>query len=182
MSNINNYLEWRGDIPLNNDFPLNEIDSMILARFSYLLFDRIKMNKEETIKSISEKMKKFKNEEFLYNGDKQLITNLGLSRRFRNMLVTDYIENNEEETEKQFRAITIHTGDNEIYISYIGTDSSIYGWKEDFNMAFMENVPCQFEGREYLKKIANKYPTKRLRIGGHSKGRKCSYLFCYYCK
>ena len=96
MSNINNYLEWRGDIPLNNDFPLNEIDSMILARFSYLLFDRIKMNKEETIKSISEKMKKFKNEEFLYNGDKQLITNLGLSRRFRNMLVTDYIENNEE--------------------------------------------------------------------------------------
>lgn len=170
MSNINNYLEWRGDVPLNTELPLNEIDSMILARFSYLIFDKIKMEDKETIKTISEKMKNFKNEEFLYNGDKELITNLGLSRRFRDMLVTDLIENNEKENEKQFRGITIHTSKDDLYISYIGTDATIYGWKEDFNMAFMENVPCQIEGKKYLEKIANKYPNKKIRIGGHSKG------------
>ena len=170
MANINNYLEWRGDIPMNRTFPLNEVDSMILARFSYLLFDRIKMDEKETIKSISDKMKKYKNEDFLYNGDKQLITNLGFSRRFRDMVVTDYVENNEQENEKQFRGITIHISSSEIYVSYIGTDTSIYGWKEDFNMAFMENVPCQIEGKRYLENIASKYPNKRIRIGGHSKG------------
>ena len=94
MANINDYLNWRGDIPFSKENPFNEIDSMILARFSYLLFNKIKMEEKETIKSISEKMKKFKNEEFLYNGDKELITNLGESNRYKDLLVTDFEENN----------------------------------------------------------------------------------------
>ena len=170
MSNINDYLTWRGDVPITKETPFNEIDSMIMARFSYLIFDRIEMNKEETIKSISAKMKNFKNEEFLYNGDKELITKLGQSSRFKNMKVTDYVENNKKENEKQFTAILIHTGEHEMYVSYIGTDASIYGWKEDFNLAYMENIPCQIEGKNYLKKVAEKYKNKKIRIGGHSKG------------
>ena len=95
--NINEYLVWRGDIPINKDYPFNEVDSMVLARFSYLIFSKIEMNKKETIGSISNKMKDFKNEEFLYNGDKELITNLGKSSRFNDLIVTDYIENVDEE-------------------------------------------------------------------------------------
>ena len=52
MSNINDYLIWRGDIPIIKDAKFNEVDSMILARFSYLLFDRIRLEKQETIESI----------------------------------------------------------------------------------------------------------------------------------
>ena len=170
MANINDYLLWRGDIPINEEFRFNEIDSIILARFSYLIFDKIEMKPKETIESISKKMKNFKNEEFLYNGDKELITYLGQSRRFKDMFVTDYVQNNNKEMEKQFRAITIHISEEEMYLSYIGTDSSILGWKEDFNMAFMENVPCQREGKKYIEKISQKYPKKKIRIGGHSKG------------
>ena len=40
MSNINDYLLWRGDLSLKKD-EFNEIDSMILARFSYLPFSKI---------------------------------------------------------------------------------------------------------------------------------------------
>ena len=170
MANINDYLLWRGDIPINEEFRFNEIDSIILARFSYLIFDKIEMNEKETIESISKKMKDFENEEFRYNGDKELITYLGESKRFKHMVVTDYVQTNNKEIEQQFGAITIHISEEEMYISYIGTDSSIYGWKEDFNMAFMENVPCQKEGKKYIEKIAQKYPNKKIRIGGHSKG------------
>ena len=170
MANINDYLLWRGDIPINEEFRFNEIDSIILARFSYLIFDKIEMNEKETIESISKKMKDFENEEFRYNGDKELITYLGESKRFKNMIVTDYVQTNDKEIEQQFGAITIHISEEEMYISYIGTDSSIYGWKEDFNMTFMENVPCQKEGKKYIEKIAQKYPNKKIRIGGHSKG------------
>lgn len=170
MSNINDYLSWRGDVPITKETPFNEIDSMIMARFSYLIFDRIDMEEEETIKSISAKMKKLKNEEFRFNGDKELITKLGQSIRFKNMKVTDYVENNEKENEKQFAAILIHTGENEMYVSYIGTDASIYGWKEDFNLAYMENIPCQIEGKKYLEKVSKEYKDKKIRIGGHSKG------------
>lgn len=170
MSNINDYLLWRGDIELDSKNKFNEVDSMIMARFSYLRFDKIKMNKEETIETVSAKMKDLKNEEFLYNGDKDLITNLGQSIRFKDMRVTDYIKTNEKELEKQFGAVTVHLSDKEIYISFIGTDSTVYGWKEDFNMAFMDSVPCQIAGKEYVEKISAKYPNKKIRIGGHSKG------------
>lgn len=170
MANINEYLLWRGDLPINAKYKFNEIDSMLLARFSYLIFGQIDMKPQETIGSIAEKMKNFSNEDFIYNGDKEMITNLGQSERFKDMLVTDFREHNDKQSEKQFGAITIHPSSKEMYISYIGTDMSIYGWKEDFNMAFMDNVPCQIEGKEYAEEIAKKFPDKKIRIGGHSKG------------
>ena len=170
MANINDYLVWRGDLKIDEKFKMNEVDNMILARFSYLLFDKIEMNEEETIESISEKMKKFKNEEFNYNGDKELITNLGKSERYKEMIVTDYIKNNNRQVERQFSAITIHISDDEIYISFEGTDGSIAGWKEDFNLSFMDNIPSQIAGLDYLKMVAQKYPNKKIRMGGHSKG------------
>ena len=170
MANINDYLDWRGDIVLSKEYPFNEVDNMILARFSYLIFDRIEMKEKETIESISKKMKSFKNEEFHYNGDKDLITRLGKSKRFKNMIVTDYIKNNDSSIEKQFSAITIHISDKEIYVSFFGTDKSIIGWKEDFNISFMDNVPSQVAGKEYTEMIAKKYIGTKIRIGGHSKG------------
>lgn len=170
MSNINDYLLWRGDIELDSKNKFNEVDSMILARLSYLRFDKIKMKDKMTIEEAACEMKDFDNEEFLYNGDKDLIKNLGESNRFKNMIVTDYIKTNDKETEKQFGAVTIHISDKEMYISFIGTDSTIYGWKEDFNMAFMDSVPCQIAGKEYLEMEVKKYPDKKIRIGGHSKG------------
>ena len=170
MANINDYLSWRGDLPIDEKYSFNEIDSMILARFSYLIFNKIKMNEIETIESISNKMKDFENKEFRFNGDKELITKLGKSERFKKMKVTDFIEKNERQIEKQFGAITIHNSDTEMYISYIGTDSTIYGWKEDFNMSFMDYVPCQIDGKNYFENIAQKYANKKIRVGGHSKG------------
>ena len=170
MANINDYLIWRGDIPIVPGAEFNEVDSMILARFSYLIFDRIKLEAVETIESISRKMKKFKNDEFNYNGDKDLITNLGKSIRFKDMLVTDYVKNNDKEIEKQFSAITVHISNNEMYLSFLGTDKTILGWKEDVNLSFMKNIPAQIEGLNYLNKVANKYPNKKMRVGGHSKG------------
>lgn len=170
MANINDYLLWRGDLPINDKFSFNEIDSMILARFSYLRFDKIKVEPLETIESISNKMKDLDNEEFRYNGDKELITYLGQSERFKNMVVTDFVQLDDKEIEKQFGAITIHISDDEIYVSFIGTDATITGWKEDFNMGFLENVPCQLAGKEYLSEIAEKYKNTMIRVGGHSKG------------
>ena len=170
MANINEYLDWRGDIPINDEFGINEIDNMIFARISYLLFDKIEFEDEETIESVSNKMKNFKNEEFNYNGDKELITKLGKSRRFKDLIVTEYEKNNDVEAERQFSAITIHISKKLMYLSFEGTDGTILGWKEDFNMAFMKNVASQISAKEYLEKIANKYKNKKIILGGHSKG------------
>ena len=170
MSSINDYIKWRGDLKLSSEHKFNELDSLILARFSYLIFHKIEMNKVETIESISKKMAHFKNNEFLFNGDKEMITLLGKSRRFKDLKVTDYVRNNSKKEEQQFSALVIHISKKSLYISFVGTDENLYGWKEDFNMAFMDEVPCQKLGTSYLTQIAQKYWYKKIRIGGHSKG------------
>ena len=53
MANVNDYLDWRGDIPISEEFGINEIDNMIFARISYLLFDKIQLEEEETLKTKS---------------------------------------------------------------------------------------------------------------------------------
>lgn len=170
MENINTYIKYGGSKKMEKESNFNEVDGAIMARLSYLRFDKIDISKSQTLEEASAQMKDIPNEEFLYNGDKELIYNLGKSARFKNLIVSDYIKINDKDAEKQFGAITIHLSDEEMYVSFIGTDSTLYGWKEDFNMSFMDNVPCQVSGKEYLENIAKKYPRKKIRVGGHSKG------------
>lgn len=168
--NIHDYILWRGDIPLSKEFPLNEIDSLVLARISYLPFDKINIKNKETIEDLSKRVITLNEEVFLYKGDKELATLIGESLRFKKLVLTDYEKTDDKENEKQFGAVTIQLPNNIIYISYLGTDKTINGWKEDFNMSFMENVPCQISGLNYLEKISKKYPSKKILLGGHSKG------------
>ena len=170
MSNIHDYIRWRGDLPICKHFPFNEIDNLIMARISYLIFDKIQLEPRESLLSISKKMKEFVNDDFLFNGDKELITLLGQSRRYKHIKVSDYVKNNNNQIEQQFSAITIHISDDEIYVSYCGTDASFVGWKEDFNMAYMEIIPAQIEAKKYLEMIASKYSNTKIYVGGHSKG------------
>lgn len=169
MANLEDYIKWRGDLSFKIS-PFNEIDNMILARFSYMPFKRIKMEPKETIESIANKMKDFDEEKFGFHGDREMCQLMGNSERFKRLVVTDFEENNDKKTEKQFSAITIHLPERTIYLSFNGTDNSIVGWKEDFNMSFMENVPSQLEGAEYTKRIAAKYKNTKILLGGHSKG------------
>ena len=118
MSNINDYLKWRGDISLKHD-ELNEIDELILARYSYFPFFKIEMELEETISDISKKMSKFKDDEYNYLGDREMNELIGKSARFKNLKVTDYRESNDQDEEKQFSAITITLNDELKYISFL---------------------------------------------------------------
>ena len=160
MANIHDYLLWRGDIKLSEEHPFNEVDSLILARLSYLPFDKVDIKEKETIKELSKRLINLDEKDFLYNGDKELAIFVGKSSRFNNLLVTDFVKIDDKETEKQFGAITVHLPNDELYVSYLGTDKTINGWKEDFNMAFMDNVPCQISGLEYLESISKKYNDK----------------------
>ena len=168
MANINDYIVWRGDLTFDQS-PMNEVDKMIFSRFSYLPFNEIKMKKEEKIGDIVKNFLNYKEKQFNIAGDKPLCENLYNSNRFKDLIVTDFYMNNNLEEQEQFSAITIHLPDGSIYISFCGTDNTLVGWKEDFNMSFMMHVPCQLEGVKYLTEIAKKYKGK-IYLSGHSKG------------
>ena len=172
MANIVDYTKWRGDLDLQ-EFEFNEIDNLILSRFSYFPFENILgENEEVTIKKLSKRFKKEDKEKLviLWDDDIDLFALMGDSKRYGNLKATKYINKISIESEQQFSAITVLLPDDTMYISYRGTDNTIVAWKEDFNMCIQNNLPSQVEAVKYLDKIAKKYPDKKIRIGGHSKG------------
>ncbi len=174
MANVLDYLKWRKDLTFKQD-SFNEVDALILARLSYIPFDGIlSQNSMETI-SLSKAISIFLKdpdckEKVLLSKDIDLIQELENSVRFSGLKLSFYVNQIELDKQKQFSALVISIHDRLHCVSFRGIDSTIVGWKEDFNMAFMDEVPCQKLGTSYLTQIAQKYWYKKIRIGGHSKG------------
>ena len=151
MANIFDYMQWR-DIPLTKT-EFNEIDNLILARFSYFPLDEKIMENDEkiTIKESYERYnKKGTTARILQKEDVDLYPVLANSQRFGNLYISDFINKIDVEQEKQFSAITIHLPDDYIYVAYRGTDNTIIGWREDLNMCFSDTVPSQIDAVNYL--------------------------------
>ena len=53
-------------------------------------------------------------------------------------------------------------------VSFSGTDDTLVGWKENFNMLYQENISGHHLSCDYLEKVYKKY--RYLYIVGHSKG------------
>jgi len=86
------------------------------------------------------------------------------------MRLFGYTNVRSEEQETQFQAISFLLPDESLFIAYMGTDRSMAGWKEDFNMSFLDAVPAQKMGEGYALVMGDACPHRRLRLGGHSKG------------
>ena len=83
--------------------------------------------------------------------------------------LANYINDIRLDEQSQFCAMTVELGDGFCNVVYSGTDSTIVGWKEDFNMSFLTATPGQEESVQYLQKVA-KQTKLPLRLMGHSKG------------
>ncbi|MCD7837108.1 MAG: DUF2974 domain-containing protein, partial [Lachnospiraceae bacterium] len=70
--------------------------------------------------------------------------------------------------------------DATIYIAFRGTDETIVGWKEDFNMAFLSPVPGQSYSVKYLNMVTGKIRAP-FYIGGHSKGENLAVYSAMNC-
>ena len=174
MSNLLDYLIWRGDILLSQD-PFNSIDGMILSCLSYVRFEKVLPKKGKmTIAQASEKFFKLHSAEELaqdksfINFAPSMLKALAEADRFKDAYLSNYVNEIDISRQIQFSALTIDTSDGMTFISYRGTDDSIIGWKEDFNLSF-ETVPAETEAAEYLQNaMTGRF--NRVRLGGHSKG------------
>jgi hypothetical protein len=76
----------------------------------------------------------------------------------------------DDESETQFSATAfVLPGDAGTYIAFRGTDATLVGWKENFNMSYRYPVRGQELACAYLDGIAGSVPHP-LYVGGHSKG------------
>ena len=174
MANMFDYLTWRGDLSLSQS-PFQDVDSLILSTMSYIFFDGIvaeKLEERITIGEMAEQFLSRPQEEWKFRipEDERLLRALKESDRFNNMELCGYVNKLDFQTEKQFAALTILLGDGTVLVAYRGTDYSLVGWKENFNMCFMDDVPAQLDAVEYLIRVAEAFPHMNLRVCGHSKG------------
>ena len=180
MANLLDYLEWRGDLTLVQS-PFNEVDNLILAELSFVNFNEILpapgVGVVMTLREAAELyFSKFPADAHIDMGvlvpDEipEMLQKMAASQRFGDMKLNCFVDWLDVGKGEQFAALTVDTGDGALYLSFRGTDDSLAGWKEDFEMACMPEVPAQKKALEYTSVVAKQFPRKKLRLGGHSKG------------
>ena len=171
--NIFDYINWRGDLSFRQS-PFNEVDGAILAKLSYLPLERVLEQGSMEPISIADAAKKLFalpniNGSFMRKEDSPLLSALAESPRFCNMGLFACMNRFDPESQTQFFAMTIRLSKSELYVAFRGTDNTLVGWKEDFNMCFVCPVPAQKLAVEYLESTV-KHSVGRITVGGHSKG------------
>lgn len=159
--------------------PFGAVDSLVLSWLSYYRLPERLLHEVPGIASwkgapIGELLRAEYFEEMLGDswdpdGGRDLLFAVCANPRFRGMRIAGYRTAFDDATEEQFAAATFLLPDGSSYIAFRGTDSTLVGWKEDFNMAFQSPVPSQVSAQEYLEEAAAALDGP-LYVGGHSKG------------
>ena len=92
----------------------------------------------------------------LPNDPKDAALAMAKAPRYKDLLVSDYINIIDDEKEIQFAAMTIHAPEF-LYIAFRGTDNTIVGWREDFNFSYQRETPAQGQAVTYMNYILQKY-------------------------
>lgn len=111
----------------------------------------------------------------------RLMTMAAVSRRFGNTRAKYFSEHTDTLAEKQFAAVTFLLDNHTAFVAFRGTDNTIVGWRENFNMAYMTPVPSQTESAEYLRTVINRLRTRKIYVGGHSKGGNLAVYAAMHC-
>ena len=179
MGSITDYLDWRGDLSLAAD-PFNEVDSLILSELIYSEFDGIvpgpgtgefpmfrdvaaQYFEQHTEEELSQRRG------IMGRAPLYLLKRTAESERFGTMRIGNYLNHFREDVQAQMAAVTFLLSDGTVYAAFRGTDSTLVGWKEDFNMGYMSQTEGQKMAVRWLNDcLLNTHMP--IRIGGHSKG------------
>ena len=184
QDNLRTYLKWRGDLKIK-DNPFNEIDALILCEMVYVRFENIVPEiGEEGCITIAEAAKKYKVSEaknVLYYAQKEdLFYELARTPRFSEMTLCNYISTTDTKKKQQFAAMHINVSPNLTFVAFRGTDATIVGWRENFDMSYMMPVPAQQSAVDYLNQTA-KGVFRKFWLGGHSKGGNLAIYSGMFC-
>ena len=180
--NIYEYIDEFGDKTFD-ERPFNEVDGLVLAELAYLSFENLIgwTAPELTLSELSVHKKNLVQHSYFSSGNVNLIKSAATSSRFQKIKVgwTDSYYN--EEQIVQFAAVTYELGNGTAVVTFRGTDESIVGWKEDFNMAFISEIPAQTLAVDYLNKVADR-ESGNLIVCGHSKGGNLAVYSSVFCQ
>ena len=173
MADIFDYLLWRGDLPMDA-VPPNPVDTLILSELCYLDFTGLV--REDFLYPVPLRVAADaflalpdRDDRDRVRKDQELLARCAETSRFGDLRLVFYRSELLPEEESQFAAVTWLLPGGTALVTYRGTDMSLAGWKEDFNMSFRHTVPAQEKALRYLEAFARCH-TGPIALVGHSKG------------
>ena len=111
----------------------------------------------------------------------RLFKSLSESKRFQSVLVTHYFHIVDKEIDMQISGMTFVLPNDTLYVAFKGTDETITGWKEDFDLSYKDVIPSQKKAVSYLNEILSSF-VRPVYVGGHSKGGNLAMYASLFCK
>ena len=166
MTNILDYIRWRGDLSFEQD-PPNAIDSLIFSYLVYVRFpEELLANPEVPLGRIEAALSALPDVRERANAHQlELLHEAVKSRRFGKTALVRFQNQFIPEEDTQFAAAAFALDDGSLMVSFRGTDNTLVGWKEDFNMCFQEAVPAQRLAVEYVRELYEAYGRPMHQIG-----------------
>lgn len=173
MANVFDYLKWRGDLLFSQD-PPNAVDALVFSGLAYVRYGGRVEEEPGAPVPLREAADAFFSlydyeDRVRVKNDLELLREAAATARFGNAEICMYRDLFIPEQETQFAAMTFLLDDGSLFLAFRGTDQSLVGWKEDFNMTFQQTIPAQRLAQQYTRDVALEYPGP-MRLAGHSKG------------
>jgi len=170
MSNILDYIGWRGDLSFGNA-PLCPPDALVFSTLAYVdLSDIVPRDPREEPVRLSTAAERFFAAGRDAGAHSALLSAMAASTRFGSLRLFGAARQTDREDGVQFGAVSVLLPGGALFAAFEGTDNSLVGWKEDFRMSYECPVPAQRMAVRYFEAVAAAYPLRRLYLGGHSKG------------
>lgn len=174
MPNLIDYLEKVKELTFDQE-PLNILDKVCINEIGYLTYEKWLTASElqKTINLHDYVEGKDLNLDYSFMVTKErvkLAEAMVRSRRFAGLNLSNYRSVLDKEVEKQFAAMIFSLPELDYQqIVFRGTDDSVIGWKEDFQLTYSREISAHRSAlaflSEYLPNLSG-----HITVSGHSKG------------
>lgn len=174
MSNLIDYLEKVKELTFDQE-PLNILDKVCINEIGYLTYEKwlSASDLQKTINLHDYTDGKDLNPDYSFMVTKErveLAEAMVRSRRFAGLSLSSYRSVLDKEVEKQFAAMIFSLPELDYqHIVFRGTDDSVIGWKEDFQLTYSREIPAHRSAIAFLSEHLPNL-SGHITVSGHSKG------------
>lgn len=174
MPNLIDYLEKVKELTFDQD-PLNILDKVCINEIGYLTYEKwltaSDLKKPINLHDFAEGKELNPDYSFMVTKERvELAEAMVRSRRFASLSFSDYRSVLDKEVEKQFAAMIFSLPELDYHqLVFRGTDDSVIGWKEDFQLTYSREIPAHRSAMTFLEEHLFNL-SGRITVSGHSKG------------
>lgn len=174
MAHLIDYLEKVENLTFDQE-PLNILDKVCINEIGYLTYEKwltaSDLKKPINLHDFAEDKELNPDYSFMVTKERvELAEAIVRSRRFASLSLSNYRSVLDKEVEKQFAAMIFSLPELDYHqLVFRGTDDSVIGWKEDFQLTYSREIPAHRSAMTFLEDHLPNL-SGRITVSGHSKG------------